>query len=140
MTINATAGVLLAMYVVVGEEHGVARARIQGTLQNDILKEFIARGTYIYPIEPSLRLVTDVLRFVSAERMSFNPISISGYHMREAGATAAQELAFTFANGLEYGRREVAAGLDVNELEPRVSFFLSEFTDLLEDVAHLVVD
>src|SRR5438445_11606502 len=81
MTINATAAVLLAMYVVVGEEQGVARGKLQGTIQNDILKEFIARGTYIYPIEPSLRLVTDVLRFVSAERMSFNPISISGYHM-----------------------------------------------------------
>jgi methylmalonyl-CoA mutase, N-terminal domain len=135
MTINATAPILLAMYVVVGEEHGVARAQLQGTVQNDILKEFIARGTYIYPIEPSLRLAIDVCRFVSAERMSFNPISVSGYHMREAGATAAQELAFTFANGQEYVRRAVAAGLDVNEFAPRLTFFFAAFTDLFEEVA-----
>ena len=135
MTINATAAVLLAMYVVVGEEQGVPRAKLQGTVQNDILKEFIARGTYIYPIEPSLRLTTDVCRFVAAERMSFNPISVSGYHMREAGATAVEELAFTFANGLEYVRRAVAAGLDVNRLAPRVSFFFASFTDLFEEVA-----
>jgi methylmalonyl-CoA mutase N-terminal domain/subunit len=135
MTINATAPVLLAMYVVVGEEHGVARARLQGTVQNDILKEFIARGTYIYPIEASLRLATDVCRFVTVEGMSFNPISVSGYHMREAGATAAQELAFTFANGLEYVRRAVAAGLDANQLAPRLSFFFAAFTDLFEEVA-----
>jgi len=135
MTINATAAVLLAMYVVVGEEQGVARAKLQGTVQNDILKEFIARGTYIYPIEPSLRLVTDVCRFVAAEGMSFNPVSVSGYHMREAGATAVEELAFTFANGLEYMRRAVASGLDVNQLAPRVSFFFAAFTDLFEEVA-----
>jgi methylmalonyl-CoA mutase N-terminal domain/subunit len=135
MTINATAPVLLAMYVVVGEEQGVPRRALQGTLQNDILKEFIARGTYIYPIEPSLRLVTDVFRFVSAAGMSFNPISISGYHMREAGATAVQEVAFTFANGLEYVRRAVAAGLDVNGFAPRLSFFFAAFTDLFEEVA-----
>src|SRR2546430_14501989 len=110
MTINATAPVLLAMYVVVGEEQGVPRGKLQGTVQNDILKEFIARGTYIYPIEPSLRLATDVCRFVTSEGMSFNPISVSGYHMREAGATAGQELAFTFANGLEYMRRGGGAG------------------------------
>ena len=135
MTINATAAVLLAMYVVVGEEQGVPRAKLQGTVQNDILKEFIARGTYIYPIEPSLRLATDVCRFAATERMSFNPISVSGYHMREAGATAVEELAFTFANGLEYLRRAVAAGLDVNQLAPRVSFFFASFTDLFEEVA-----
>ncbi len=135
MTINATAPVLLAMYVVVGEEHGVPRGKLQGTVQNDILKEFIARGTYIYPIEPSLRLATDVCRFVTSERMSFNPISVSGYHMREAGATAAQELAFTFANGLEYVRRALAAGLDVNQFAPRLSFFFAAFTDLFEEVA-----
>jgi methylmalonyl-CoA mutase N-terminal domain/subunit len=135
MTINATAPVLLAMYVVVGEEHGVARHTLQGTVQNDILKEFIARGTYIYPIEPSLRLATDVCRFAATEGMSFNPISVSGYHMREAGATAAQELAFTFANGLEYVRRAVAAGLDVNQFAPRLSFFFAAFTDLFEEVA-----
>ena len=125
MTINATAPILLAMYVVLGEEQGVPRARLAGTVQNDILKEFIARGTYIYPLEPSLRLVTEVLRFVTAERMAFNPISISGYHMREAGATAVQELAFTFANGLEYLRRAVRAGIAVGELAPRLSFFFA---------------
>ena len=135
MTINATAPVLLAMYVVIGEEHGVARGELQGTVQNDILKEFIARGTYIYPIEPSLRLATDVCRFVTAERMTFNPISVSGYHMREAGATAAQELAFTFANGLEYVRRALAVGLDVDQFAPRLSFFFAAFTDLFEEVA-----
>jgi methylmalonyl-CoA mutase, N-terminal domain len=135
MTINATAPVLLAMYVVVGEERSVPRVKLQGTVQNDILKEFIARGTYIYPIEPSLRLATDVCRFVTVEGMSFNPISVSGYHMREAGATAAQELAFTFANGLEYVRRVVAMGLDVNQFAPRLSFFFAAFTDLFEEVA-----
>jgi methylmalonyl-CoA mutase N-terminal domain/subunit len=135
MTINATAPILLAMYVVVAEEQGVPRAALQGTVQNDILKEFIARGTYIYPIEPSLRLVTDVTRFVATAGMRFNPISVSGYHMREAGATAVQELAFTFANGLEYLRRAVAAGLDVNAVAPRLSFFFAAFTDLFEEVA-----
>jgi methylmalonyl-CoA mutase N-terminal domain/subunit len=135
MTINATAPILLAMYVVVGEEHDVPRAKLEGTVQNDILKEFIARGTYIFPIEPSLRLATDVFRFVAGEDMRFNPISVSGYHMREAGATAAQELAFTFANGLEYVRRAVAAGLDVNSFAPRLSFFFAAFTDLFEEVA-----
>ena len=135
MTINATAPILLAMYVVVGEEQGVERRRLEGTLQNDILKEFIARGTYIYPIEPSLRLVADVFRFVADQEMSFNPISISGYHMREAGATAAQELGFTFANGLEYVRRARAIGLDVNDLAPRLSFFFAGYTDLFEEVA-----
>src|SRR2546425_9600545 len=122
MTINATAPVLLAMYVVVGEEQGVPRGKLQGTVQNDILKEFIARGTYIYPIEPSLRLATDVCRFVTMEGMTFNPISVSGYHMREAGASAAQELAFTFANGLEYVRRAVAVGAGVKPLPSPRSF------------------
>ena len=135
MTINATAPVLLAMYVVIGEEQGVPRGKLQGTVQNDILKEFIARGTYIYPIEPSLRLAIDVCRFVTMEGMSFNPISVSGYHMREAGATAAQEVAFTFANGLEYVRRALAVGLDLNQFAPRLSFFFAAFTDLFEEVA-----
>src|SRR5881394_3099556 len=135
MTINATAPVLLAMYVVVGEEQEVPRAKLQGTVQNDILKEFIARGTYIYPIEPSLRLAIDVCRFVHAEGMSFNPISISGYHMREAGATAVQEVAFTFANGLEYVRRAQSAGLSVNDFAPRISFFFAAYTDLFEEIA-----
>jgi methylmalonyl-CoA mutase, N-terminal domain len=135
MTINATAAILLAMYVVVGEEQGVARDALQGTIQNDILKEFIARGTYIYPPEPSLRLIVDVLRFVSGAGMRFNPISISGYHIREAGATAVQELAFTFADGLEYVRRAVEAGLDVNRIAPRLSFFFAGYSDVFEEVA-----
>jgi methylmalonyl-CoA mutase N-terminal domain/subunit len=135
MTINATAAILLAMYIAVGEERGVPLTTLQGTLQNDILKEYIARGTYIYPPEPSLRLVADIFRFTSAARMSVNPISISGYHMREAGATAVQELAFTFANGLEYVRRAVAAGLDVNAFAPRLSFFFAGYTDFFEEVA-----
>jgi methylmalonyl-CoA mutase N-terminal domain/subunit len=135
MTINATAAILLAMYVVVGEEQGVPHQKLEGTLQNDILKEYIARGTYIYPPEASLRLAADIFRFTTTEGMSVNPISVSGYHMREAGATAVQEVAFTFANGLEYVRRAVAAGLDVNAFAPRVSFFFAGYTDLFEEVA-----
>ena len=135
MTINATAPILLAMYVVVGEEQGVSRAQLDGTVQNDILKEFIARGTYIYPPEASLRLVTEVFRFVAGEQMRFNPISISGYHMREAGATAVQELGFTFANALEYVRWATRAGLGINDVASRLSFFFAAFTDLFEEVA-----
>ncbi len=135
MTINATAAVLLAMYIVVGEEQGVPLAKLQGTLQNDILKEYIARGTYIYPPAPSLRLVTDIMRFTSATRMSFNPISISGYHMREAGATAVQEIGFTFANALEYVRRASSVGVSVEEVGPRLSFFFAAYTDLFEEIA-----
>jgi methylmalonyl-CoA mutase N-terminal domain/subunit len=135
MTINATAAILLAMYIVVGEEQGAPLDRLQGTLQNDILKEYIARGTYIYPPGPSLRLVTDILRFTARHKMSFNPISISGYHMREAGATAAQELGFTFANGLEYVRRASSAGISVDEIGSRLSFFFAAYTDLFEEVA-----
>ncbi len=135
MTINATAPILLAMYLVAGEEQGVDTARLGGTIQNDVLKEYIARGTYIYPPEPSLRLITDVFRFVVERGLDFNPISISGYHMREAGATAAQELAFTIANALEYLRRARAAGLDVDALAPRLSFFFAGFNDLFEEAA-----
>ncbi len=135
MTINATAAILLAMYVVVGEEQGVERTALRGTLQNDILKEFIARGTYIYPPEPSLRLGVDVFRFVNDRTMKFNPISISGYHIREAGSTAVQEVAFTFADGLEYVRRAVAAGLDVNRFAPLLSFFFAGYTNLFEEIA-----
>ena len=135
MTINATAAILLAMYVVVGEEQGVARQQLSGTIQNDILKEYIARGTYIYPAEPSLRLITDVFRFVAGEGMNFNPISISGYHMREAGATAVQEVAFTLANGLEYVSRAVAAGVDLAAFGPRLSFFFAAHNDLFEEAA-----
>ena len=135
MTINATAAILLAMYVVVGEEQGVAHDKLQGTIQNDILKEYIARGTYIYPPEPSLRLVAETFRWTTAEGMSFNPISVSGYHMREAGATAVQEVAFTFANGLEYVRGARSAGLAVNAFLPRMSFFFAAYSDLFEEVA-----
>ena len=135
MTINATAPILLAMYVVVGEEQGVARGRLGGTVQNDILKEYVARGTYIYPADPSLRLVTDVFRFVADEGMNFNPISISGYHMREAGATAVQEVAFTLANALEYVRRTLAAGIRLEQFGPRLSFFFAAHNDLFEEAA-----
>jgi methylmalonyl-CoA mutase N-terminal domain/subunit len=135
MTINATAAILLAMYVVVGEETGVAHHRLGGTIQNDILKEYIARGTYIYPAEPSLRLIVDVFRFVTDEQLNFNPISISGYHMREAGATAAQEVGFTFANGLEYVGRALAAGIPLAGFGPRLSFFFAAHSDLFEEVA-----
>ena len=135
MTINATAPILLAMYVAVGEEQGVPLTKLQGTLQNDILKEYIARGTYIYPPAPSLRLVADIFRFTSGNKMSFNPISISGYHMREAGATAVQEIAFTFANGLEYVRRALSAGLQIDDFAPRISFFFAAYTDLFEEIA-----
>jgi methylmalonyl-CoA mutase N-terminal domain/subunit len=135
MTINATAAMLLAMYVVVAEEQGVGRERLRGTVQNDVLKEYIARGTYIYPPGPSLRLITDVFRFVADEGMSVNPISVSGYHMREAGCTAVQEVAFTFANGLEYLDHAAAAGLDVNAIARRMSFFFAAHNDLFEEVA-----
>ncbi len=135
MTINATAGILLAMYVVVAEEQGVTRGKLSGTIQNDLLKEYIARGTYIYPAEPSLRLITDIFRFVADEEMNFNPISISGYHIREAGATAVQEVAFTLANALEYCRRAIAAGLPIERFGPRLSFFFAAHNDLFEEAA-----
>ncbi len=135
MTINATAAILLAMYVVVGEETGVPRERLSGTVQNDILKEYVARGTYIFPAAPSLRLTTEIMRFVAQEGMSINPISISGYHMREAGATAVQEVAFTLANALEYVRRGVDAGIPLATFGPRLSFFFAAHNDLFEEAA-----
>ena len=135
MTINATAATLLAMYMVVAEERGIARDALSGTIQNDILKEYIARGTYIYPPEPSLALIADTFRFCAAELPNWNPISISGYHIREAGATAVQELAFTFANAMEYVRRAVDAGLEVNSFAPRLSFFFAAHSDLFEEAA-----
>jgi len=135
MTINATASILLAFYVAVADEDGVPRSQLTGTIQNDILKEYIARGTYIFPVEPSLRLITDIFGFCKAELPRWNSISISGYHIREAGSTAAQEIAFTFANALEYLTRAASAGLDVDELAPRVSFFFAAHNDLLEEVA-----
>jgi len=135
MTINATAGVLLAMYIVVAEERGVSRQQVSGTIQNDVLKEYIARGTYIYPPAPSLALIAEIFRFCAAEVPNWNPISISGYHIREAGSTAVQELAFTFANTIEYVKQALAAGLEVDVFAPRLSFFFAAHSDLFEEVA-----
>lgn len=135
MTINATAATLLAMYLAVAEERGISWRRLSGTVQNDILKEYVARGTYIFPVEPSLRLTTDVIGFCAEKAPRFNPISISGYHMREAGATAPQELAFTLANGLEYVDRAVAAGLQVADFGARLSFFFAAHDDFFEEIA-----
>ncbi len=135
MTINSTAPILLAMYVGVAEERGLDRASLRGTVQNDVLKEFVARGTYIYPVEPSLRFVTDVFDFCAEELPRWNSISISGYHMREAGATAAQELAFTIANGLEYVRRALDRGLTLDRFAPRLSFFFSADRMFFEEIA-----
>ena len=135
MTINATAAILLALYVALADERGVPRDRLSGTIQNDVLKEYIARGTYIYPVEPSLRLITDTFAFCAEKVPRWNTISISGYHIREAGATAAQEVAFTFANALEYVDRAVEAGLDVDDFAPRLSFFFAAHNDLFEEAA-----
>jgi len=135
MTINATAATLLAMYLVVAEERGVPREKLSGTVQNDILKEYIARGTYIYPPGPSLALIAEVFRFCAEEVPNWNPISISGYHIREAGATAVQELAFTLANTIEYVTRAIEAGLSVDSFAPRLSFFFAAHSDLFEEVA-----
>jgi len=135
MTINATAPILLALYVAAAERQGVPRAAVSGTIQNDILKEYIARGTWIYPPRASMRLVTDVFEFASAELPRWNTISISGYHMREAGATAAQELAFTLADGIAYVEAAVSRGLDVDEFAPRLSFFFAAWSELFEEVA-----
>ena len=135
MTINATAAILLALYVAAAERQGVPRARVSGTTQNDILKEYIARGTYIYPPRPSMRLVTDIFEFCATELPRWNTISISGYHMREAGATAAQELAFTMADAIAYVEAAVARGLDVDEFAGRLSFFFAAWSELFEEVA-----
>ena len=135
MTINATAPILLALYVAAAEGQGVTRERIGGTTQNDILKEYIARGTYIFPPRPSMRLVTDVFEFCARELPRWNTISISGYHMREAGATAAQELAFTLADAMAYVEAAVDRGLDVDEFAGRLSFFFAAWSELFEEVA-----
>ncbi|HKP15952.1 MAG TPA: methylmalonyl-CoA mutase family protein, partial [Gemmatimonadaceae bacterium] len=135
MTINATAAILLAMYVVVAEERGIPRSALGGTIQNDILKEYVARGTYIYPPGPSLALITEIFRFCAEDVPSWNPISISGYHIREAGSTAVQELAFTFANAMEYVARARDAGLAIDDFAPRLSFFFAAHNDLFEEVA-----
>src|SRR6266852_985412 len=135
MTINAPAAVLLLLYQLVAEEQGVGPDKLAGTIQNDILKEYIARGTYIYPPQPSLRLVADTFAYCHAEFPRWNTISISGYHMAEAGATAVQEIAFTLANAREYVRTAIASGLTVDEFGPRLSFFFVARTTLLEEIA-----
>jgi len=135
MTINATAAILLAFYVAVADGRGTSRAKLGGTVQNDILKEYIARGTYIYPTAASMRLVTDIFEFCAAELPRWNTISISGYHMREAGATAAQELAFTLADGIAYVEAARSRGLDVDRFAGRLSFFFAAWSELFEEVA-----
>jgi methylmalonyl-CoA mutase N-terminal domain/subunit len=135
MTINAPTAILLAMYIAVAQEQGVEPARLRGTVQNDILKEYVARGTYIFPPRPSMRLVTDVFRYCAAEVPKWNTISISGYHIRESGSTAVQEVAFTLANGIAYVEAALEAGLDVDTFAPRLSFFFNAHNDFLEEVA-----
>jgi methylmalonyl-CoA mutase, N-terminal domain len=135
MTINSTAIILLALYLAVARRKGVAPSALSGTVQNDILKEYVARGTYIYPPRPSLRIVTDIFAFCERELPNWNTISISGYHIREAGSTAAQEVAFTFANAIAYVEAARKAGLDVNSFGQRLSFFFNAHNDFLEEVA-----
>jgi methylmalonyl-CoA mutase N-terminal domain/subunit len=135
MTINAPAAVLLAMYIAVAEKQGVPAEKLEGTIQNDILKEYVARGTYIYPPAPSMRLITDIFAYCSKQVPNWNTISISGYHIREAGATAIQEVAFTLADGIAYVEAAVKAGLDVDDFAPRLSFFFNAHNDLFEEVA-----
>ena len=135
MTINATAIILLALYVAVARRQGVAIATLSGTIQNDILKEYVARGTYIYPPRASLRIVTDIFAFCERELPNWNTISISGYHIREAGSTAVQEVAFTFANAIAYVQAAIDAGLDVNRFGQRLSFFFNAHNDFLEEIA-----
>src|SRR6476661_226975 len=135
MTINATAIVLLALYIAVARRQGVDAATLSGTIQNDILKEYVARGTYIYPPRPSLRIVTDIFAYCDRELPSWNTISISGYHIREAGSTAVQEVAFTFANAIAYVEAAIEAGLDVNAFGERLSFFFNAHNDFVEEIA-----
>jgi methylmalonyl-CoA mutase N-terminal domain/subunit len=135
MTINAPAAILLAMYIAVGKQQGVAPRQLRGTIQNDILKEYIARGTYIFPPGPSMRLITDVFRYCEAEAPAWNTISISGYHIREAGSTAVQEVAFTLANGIAYVQAAIDSGLDVDEFAPQLAFFFNAHNQFLEEVA-----
>ncbi|MDI9472827.1 MAG: methylmalonyl-CoA mutase family protein [Tissierellia bacterium] len=135
MTINAPASILLAMYIAVAQKQGVSKDKLRGTIQNDILKEYIARGTYIFPTAPSMRLITDIFAYCSKEVPSWNTISISGYHIREAGSTATQEVGFTLANGIAYVEAALAAGLDIDSFAPRLSFFFNAHNDLLEEVA-----
>ncbi|WP_338727867.1 methylmalonyl-CoA mutase family protein [Haladaptatus sp. DJG-WS-42] len=135
MTINAPASILLAMYIAVGDNQGVDREQLRGTIQNDILKEYVARNTYIFPPEPSMRIITDIFEFCAEEVPKFNTISISGYHIREAGSTAAQELAFTLGDGIEYVKAALEAGLDVDDFAPQLSFFFNAHNNIFEEVA-----
>ena len=135
MTINAPASILFALYVAVADENGIPRNQLRGTIQNDILKEFAARGTYIYPPKPSMKLVTDILEFCDRNLPNWNPISISGYHIREAGSTVEQELAFTLANGIAYMEAAIARGLDPNKLGQRISFFFNAHNGFIEEIA-----
>ena len=135
MTINSTASILLALYALVALRQGAALRRLSGTIQNDILKEYIARGTYIYPPRPAMRIITDIFAWAGREMPEWNTISISGYHIREAGSTAVQELAFTFANAIAYIEAAVAAGLAVDSFAPRLSFFFNSHSDFLEEIA-----
>lgn len=135
MTINAPASILLAFYIAVGEKQGVFRDKLRGTIQNDILKEYIARGTYIFPPKPSIRLITNIFEYCSSEVPKWNSISISGYHIREAGSTAVQEIAFTIADGIEYVKAALKAGLDVDSFAGRLSFFFNAHNDLFEEAA-----
>jgi methylmalonyl-CoA mutase N-terminal domain/subunit len=135
MTINSTAGILLALYALVAERQGAKRSKLSGTIQNDILKEYIARGTYIYPPRPAMRIITDIFAWAGREMPEWNTISISGYHIREAGSTATQELAFTFANAIAYIEAAIAAGLAVDSFAPRLSFFFNSHSDFLEEIA-----
>jgi len=137
MTINAPTSVLLAMYIVVGEKQGIKPEQLIGTVQNDILKEYIARGTYIYPPKPSLRLVADVIEYCSKKLPRFNTISISGYHMREAGCNAIQEIAFTIADGIAYVEEVLSRGVDIDEFAPRLSFFFTTHNNFFEEIAKL---
>ncbi|MGH2582411.1 MAG: acyl-CoA mutase large subunit family protein, partial [Anaerolineales bacterium] len=135
MTINSPAAIIWAMYIAAAEKQGVRPEQLRGTIQNDILKEYIAQKEYIFPPEPSMRLVTDTIEFGAQKLPQWNPISISGYHIREAGSTAAQELAFTLADGLEYVRWAIARGLDIDEFAPRLSFFFNAHNDFFEEIA-----
>src|SRR6266498_1746369 len=135
MTINAPAGVLLAMYIAVAKRHGADISKLRGTIQNDILKEYVARGTYIFPPEPSMRLITDIFQYCAKEVPNWNTISISGYHMREAGSAAVQEVAFTLANGIAYVEAALTAGLQVDDFAGQLSFFFNAHNNLLEEVA-----
>src|SRR5439155_1931398 len=135
MTINSTASILLLLYQLVAEDQGVDAKQLGGTVQNDLLKEYIARGTYIYPPRPSMRIITDVFAYCNEHLPQWNTISISGYHIREAGSTAVQEIAFTLANGIAYVQAAVDAGLDVDECAPRLSFFWNGHNNFFEEVA-----